>query len=319
MAPNFNSRQTPASDKPSDTSSDAASRAAADDTTEFMLLDETRAQFDRKLPPPPPIQVAGLSDRGKVRAANEDHFLVARRRRETTVISTNLKAEEYANTLDDVYVLAVADGLGGHSHGELASAMTLRAGGARSGASWLIDVAESGLIGITKRFEAGARAIHELILSHSRRDPQTRGMASTLTAALINGYDVYVGHVGDSRAYLLRGGVLEQLTQDHTLAQDLARAGFGGSPSPRQRHVLTNCLGGDEGHVRVDSREFRWGRGDTLMLCSDGLSDRMTDAELTDALRSRASCEEICQHLFQLAMDQGGRDNITVVVARLGD
>lgn len=311
MASDFNSRPNPASATPR--------VPLDDDTTEFRIDTETQKQFERKRSPPPQLQVAGLSDRGKVRETNEDHFLIARRRRETTVISTNLRAEEYVNTLDDLFVLAVADGLGGHSHGELASAMALRASVAKTGASWLIETAEQGLTDLTKRFETGARAIHDLILAHSRRDPQTRGMASTLTVAVVNGYDVFIGHVGDSRAYLLRGGNLERLTQDHTLAEDLARAGFGGTPSPRQRHVLTNCLGGDEGHVRVDTRTFRWGRGDRLMLCSDGLSDRMSDDEMKSILGSGAACEEICQRLFQVAMDQGGRDNITVVVARLGD
>ena len=149
-------------------------------------------------------------------------------------------------------------------------------------------------------------------------DAALLGMGSTLTAARSCGRDLLIVHVGDSRAYLLRDGRLERLTRDHTYAQLLVDAG---QLSPRDvalsgvRHILTNALGGSTKHVHVDVDLLRLEDGDRLLLCSDGLTDGVDDDTIAATLGTALPSSEICQRFLQLALDHGGRDNITVVVA----
>jgi protein phosphatase len=135
------------------------------------------------------------------------------------------------------------------------------------------------------------------------------------------GRDLWIIHVGDSRAYLLRGGRLERLTKDHTYAQMLVDAG---QLSPDDvtrsglRHILTNALGGSGTEVHVDVDLLHLEDGDRLMLCSDGLTDCVDDDTIAATLDAKTQADQMCQRLLQLALDGGGRDNITVIVASFG-
>jgi protein phosphatase len=205
---------------------------------------------------------------------------------------------------------AVADGMGGAKAGEVASAMAAEsfAGEADSG-----EPAETQLSRILR--EANRR-IYDLAVS----DDSHRGMGTTLTAAKVTGDDVSLGHVGDSRAYRLRGGELEQLTRDHSLVAELERSGQitpEAAEHHPQRSIITRALG-PEPDVQVDTYTVAGRAGDVFLLCSDGLTSMISDDELASILRSAGSLDEAADSLVRAANQSGGKDNITVVLFRLG-
>ena len=157
-----------------------------------------------------------------------------------------------------------------------------------------------------------------MLVERGRQDASLRGMGSTLTGARSFGRELLIVHVGDSRAYLLRAGHLQRLTRDHTYAQMMVEAG---QLAPDEValsgvcHILTNVLGGTLEQVDVDVDLVRLEHGDRLLLCSDGLTDAVNDDTIRATLVTAASSNEACGRLVQLALDGGGRDNITVVVA----
>ncbi len=144
-------------------------------------------------------------------------------------------------------------------------------------------------------------------------------MGTTLTVGYSTGDELFVAHAGDSRAYLLRGGKIRQLTRDHNLAQLLVDSGAAAADSPevrKSRHVLTNVLGGPDPGVEVDVHRERLLDGDTLLFCTDGLNDRIADPDIARVLSAAPTCQDACHALVNLALERGGRDNVTVVVAR---
>lgn len=287
-----------------------------DDTIDFVISDETKAHIYGPARVPLKLDWAAVSDIGKLREHNEDHYLVFQRRKDQAVLDTNLPHGSLANSTEDVYVFAVADGLGGHSHGELASAMVLQSGVSGKEGSWLMQLADLDIAEVIPHATAAAEAVHRRLLDEAYRDAKLRGMASTLTAAVVFGHQVVLLHLGDSRAYRFHDGELTQVTRDHTLAQDMARNGLTGQRTSRLANVLTNCLGGDDGQVRVETHELRWSSGDALLLCTDGLTDLVTPAEISAELAGPQPAKAVCQTLLDRALENGGRDNITLIVVR---
>ncbi len=152
--------------------------------------------------------------------------------------------------------------------------------------------------------------------------PERRGMGTTLTMAYILWPQLYVVHVGDSRGYLFRPPKLEQITRDQTMAQQLVDRGvLAPEEAPRSRwsHVLWSCLGGGSGHLTPEVYKATLAVGDTLLLCSDGLTARLHDEQLLAPLREGGSAAETCRRLIAAANEAGGSDNITAVVARFLD
>jgi serine/threonine protein phosphatase PrpC len=216
---------------------------------------------------------------------------------------------------DDLVVrppfFAVADGMGGAKAGEVASAM---ATGAFEGEA---DSGESAEEQLSRILREANRRIHDLAVS----DESHRGMGTTLTAAKVHDDFVSLGHVGDSRAYLLRDGRMEQLTRDHSLVAELERSG---QISPEaaehhpQRSIITRALG-PEPDVEVDTYTVTGRDGDVFLLCSDGLTSMVPKDEVASILRSRDSLDEVAEALVRAANQSGGKDNITVVLFRLAD
>jgi protein phosphatase len=143
-------------------------------------------------------------------------------------------------------------------------------------------------------------------------------MGTTLTMAYCLGADLFIAHVGDSRCYLYRGGILHQLTNDHTLVAEMIRTG---AIPPEQasrhqlRHVITNVIGGHEPGVQVEVHKVRTAPGDRLLLCSDGLTEMLPDEQIGAVLEEGLEPRPTCERLVKAANDRGGKDNITVVVA----
>jgi protein phosphatase len=158
--------------------------------------------------------------------------------------------------------------------------------------------------------------IQETLLEYAENDPRLAGMGTTLTCAHAIGSDIVIAHVGDSRAYHFRDGQVQQVTRDQTLAQDLLDAGMPARDTLRFRHILTNCFGGDAREVRSEVYHLRLQHGDAILLCTDGLSDLIDDFEIAQVLEAEAPAQAACNRLVQMALDRGGKDNITVVLGR---
>src|SRR3954447_6207880 len=209
-------------------------------------------------------------------------------------------------------LFAVADGMGGAQAGEVASGTAIEVVG--SGLPEGEGTAEERLAGLIA--QANAR-IHELSVS----DRERAGMGTTLTAAYVGENEVSLAHVGDSRAYLLRGDAFDRLTRDHSLVEEFVREG---KLTPEeadehpQRSIITRALG-PEAEVQVDRLTIRGRDGDVFLLCSDGLTSMVPEARVADMVRGAESLDRAGRELIDAANEAGGRDNITVVLFRLED
>jgi len=267
------------------------------------------------------IDVSALSHRGYHRDHNEDHYLVSRLGRTLQTIDTSLHAGDVPEQAEEVnYVMIVADGIGGHAAGEIASRMAISAliSLALELPDWILRVDEGHAGEIERRSRTLVQEVGAMLVARAEREPALAGMGTTLTAVRSLGRDLMITHVGDSRAYLFRAGGLHRLTRDHTYAQLLVDVGHlapGDVASSPHRHLLTNALGGSITEVQVDTDRLRLEDGDRVLLCSDGLTDLVDDATITSILKETIRSNEACQRLVQQALDNGGRDNVTVIVA----
>jgi protein phosphatase len=267
------------------------------------------------------IDVDARSHPGHRRANNEDHFLVTRLGRTLQTLLTSLPCGDVPLVTEEVnYVMIVADGMGGHAAGEVASRMALSSlvAYALDTPDWILRADEGYHAVIEDRARERVQDVGALIVDRGRRDAALRGMGTTLTVARSLGRDLLITHVGDSRAYLSRAGTLYRLTRDHTYAQVLVDTG---QIAPEDvatsghAHVLTNALGGSSAEVQVDTDHVLLEDGDRVLLCSDGLTDLVDDATITTILRETTASGDACARLVQQALDNGGRDNVTVIVA----
>ena len=291
------------------------------------------------------VRACGLSDVGLTRVHNEDYFEIDPRHR--------------------LYV--VADGMGGHSAGEVAaqiavkaihdfieksvgkdatrslrsfqsvvsgSASTASTAGVASTASTAssttaaagiepppAEATEERLERHSRLLEMAVRRAHDNVLSAISKDGSLHGMGTTVVGLLLAGPTAAVAHVGDSRAYRLRDGRLDQLTQDHTWVHEQVVAGLLSNEQARShplKNVVTRALGG-ESEVVVDVREVQVQPGDFYLLCSDGLTGMLSDADIRDRIGSGRNLHEICRSLVNEANARGGLDNVTVVLLAVED
>lgn len=268
------------------------------------------------------IDVAALSDQGKVRSENEDHYYVARGGRHVTTLVTNVPTADIPSQFEETaYVLIVADGMGGHAGGEVASRLAIATliNFILHAPEWIMRLDDEHAERLMDRAVARYRAVHAALQERARLDPRLRGMGTTMTAAYSLGRDLFVAQVGDSRAYRFRDGSLQLLTRDQTHAQMLANQGVISQQEVarhRLRHVLTSALGGAQCQPHVEIERATLADGDRLLLCSDGLTDMIDDEEIAEVLRREARSEEACRLLVDRALANGGKDNVTVVLAR---
>jgi len=269
------------------------------------------------------VDVAGLSHPGHVRPNNEDHFYVARFGRFLETLGTNLPRNELSRRYEETgFGMVVADGIGGSAAGEVASrlAISTLVHLALATPDWIMRLDEDLLDKEVKlRAKERYRQIGEVMAEQAQDDPSLRGFGTTMTMALSLGKDLLVVHIGDSRAYLLRRGALHQLTRDHTLAQALVE---GGVITPqevsthRMRHVLTKSLGATSGAKDPDIQEIRLQDGDGMLLCTDGLTEMVPEPTIAAIMGREETAEEACRRLVDEALKAGGKDNVTVIVAR---
>lgn len=245
------------------------------------------------------LLVAALTDIGRVRSGNEDSY-------------SALWGEKSPPGVDALIV--VADGMGGHAAGEVASKMAVEE---------IVDLI-SGSSDSPLRGQGYLQTLGGLLqqvntnVFRASKEPGHQGMGTTCTVAVIKESQVYVSHVGDSRAYLLRTGVLHQVSQDHSWVEQRVADGSMTLEQARNhpdRNVITRAIG-LEPNVKIDGYLLSVADGDILLLCSDGLTTMVDDEEISDML-SKHEPEEACEALIDAANRQGGHDNITVAVARI--
>jgi protein phosphatase len=172
---------------------------------------------------------------------------------------------------------------------------------------------------VLAQFQAALSQADAQIVEEAAENPALHGMGTTLTMAFQLGAQLCIVHVGDSRAYMYRGGQLHQLTQDHTLVAEMVRSGAIQEEQVANhhlRHVITNVVGGPNPGVKVEARAFEAQAGDRLLLCSDGLTEMVTNDMIIAALDRDTTPEGAARALLAQANENGGRDNITIVIAR---
>jgi serine/threonine protein phosphatase PrpC len=220
------------------------------------------------------------------------------------------------------YAMLVADGIGGTGPGALASrvALSTLAHLALHYGRWNVRVDGPTASEIIERAEWYYRRVNEAVIERAKENPLLAGMATTMTAAYGAGDDLFLAHVGHSRAYIFRDGELTQLTNDDTVANLFAQAAPRPFPVDRAtedlKHILTDTIGGGSGKPAVQAAHFRIWDGDRVLLCTDGLISQVGDERIAEVLTLQRRLDEQCQMLIDLALEQGGPDNITVVLAQ---
>lgn len=268
------------------------------------------------------VDIGAATHPGCVRPNNEDSYLVVCACRSLETLRTSLPPGGVSIwAAERAYGLAVADGIGGQAAGEVASQLALRTivEHVLDTADWVMRDAALHVAKIEERMAERFSAADVAVRQQARLHPLWSGMGTTLTLAASLGSQLFVGHVGDSRAYLLRGGELQIVTHDHTFVQTLQDAGV---LSPEQaavhhlRNVLLRSLG--NGTAAADVHHLLLKSGDQLMLCTDGLSEMITEPAMRDIIQAATSAQAACDQLLAAAIEAGGNDNITVVMARYG-
>lgn len=234
------------------------------------------------------LDFAGLSDVGLHRATNQDSY--------------------YLSQAGDLFI--VADGMGGHTGGQEASRLATAAI-----SSCVAAYKDSSDISSPALLERAVLAANEAILREQRQHPERADMGTTVVVVMLRDRQFWCAHVGDSRLYQLAQNELSQITQDHTWVAQAQRAG---NLTAEQllhhswRHVLSQCVGRADLH-QIDTQRLKVQRDDRLLLCSDGLTEELTDAAIAAYLQSAPACKDAVIALIEAAKEKGGRDNITVV------
>jgi protein phosphatase len=267
------------------------------------------------------LDLFGLTHQGLVREANEDQFLLCTVHPQVVVHATSLPdASEIAHRGQRLAtIMLVADGVGGSAAGSRASRVATEAV-TRYVASSLrcYHTAGAETEDFTDTLRAAAIEAHETVRSEAAAVPDESGMATTLSLGIVVWPWMYVVQVGDSRCYLYSGGTLRQLTRDQTYAQELVEQGVFSHEDAKLsplKNILSSAIGATEAFpeiTRVEIKEI----GSVVLLCTDGLTKHVTDAEIAEHLAQMESAEQVCRALLKLALDGGGTDNITLVVGR---
>lgn len=244
------------------------------------------------------ILVEGRTDKGRVRPNNEDNF--------------------YLDEKEGL--LIVADGMGGHASGEIASKMAIdvikdyfklaKEGRAAQIGNYREEYSE-----MTNQIDSAISLANSAIYEAAKGNSAWKGMGTTVAAAFLNGNKLSIAHVGDSRVYLVRAGNIEQLTDDHSVVYEQVKRELltkEEAQKSEMKHLLTRALGATS-HVDVDINEMTIVGGDILILCTDGLNSMISDDDIFSVVMSTNDPATACEMLVQMANDNGGKDNITVI------
>ena len=281
---------------------------------------ETSANATTVLETPPPVGLAlsahGMTDIGRSRPTNEDQFVIADVRRVLHVQQSSIPQPESLLGAALGHLIVVADGMGGHRGGDVASTMAVMGieNLLLNTIAWLCQPHGEGVM---HELNQALRTTDRWVEQAAGRRPEYKGMGTTLTMAYVSDRTLFVAHAGDSRCYLWRQGKLERLTRDHTLVEEMVNAGTltpAEAQTHQMRNVILNAVGGGNAAVKPEVHKHFLEAGDQLLLCTDGLTTMLPDDEITAVLADGASPQDTCQTLVEGANRRGGKDNITAVV-----
>jgi serine/threonine protein phosphatase PrpC len=269
------------------------------------------------------VDAAGATDRGRVRATNEDQFLVAELRKIMEVRETSIPASwrERFDGGAHALLLLVADGVGGRAAGETASGLTLEAimGYVTSTMRCFYKLDDLLTSDLLRELSAAVAHSHATVRSEAARTPDRRGMATTLTMAHVLWPHAYLAHIGDSRCYHLREATITPATRDQTYVQELVESGAltqeEAARSPLGG-VLMQAVGGHQDQIQPAVSQVDLRRGDAIVLCTDGLTAHLGDREILTHVAAAPSAQAAAAALIRTALDRGGTDNVTVIVSR---
>jgi protein phosphatase len=267
----------------------------------------------------------GVTDIGLKRESNQDSFLIAQLSKSMVIGANSLNIEPQTRLFGGIcgWLMLVADGMGGHAGGERASSLAVHYLIERllNNIHWFFQFNRAAEIEFIDSLKKLLRDTHREIQSEGQRDITLAGMGTTLTMTYLVWPSLYVVHAGDSRCYLIRDGRVELLTTDHTMARRLVESG-GMNPedeaTSRWSNVLWNVLGGkSQEEIKAEVRQVELRRGDHVLICTDGLHRHLNDEIILDVLHRAGSCNDCCHEFIRIANQNGGDDNITVIVAQV--
>jgi len=267
------------------------------------------------------VDVFAMSDKGLVKGSNEDHYLVVRAGRALETVFSSLSGSQPGDLFDETaYAFVVADGVGEDS-GEVASrqAIFTLLNLALRTPDWQFRWGPAQRNTVRWRMQDRFRRVNAALVQQATAHASLNGMCTTMTVALSHGKNLIIGHMGDSRAYLLHDTKLQRLTRDHTVAERTIEEGINTASDQllnQLRNVLMQALGGPECDCKPDTHDYFIEDGDQLLLCTDGLTDMVAEEEIETVLKTSDSAQSACRSLVSLALSSGGRDNITAIVAR---
>lgn len=250
------------------------------------------------------MQYIGLSDVGKVRQNNEDYILMPASDR---LSSIKTKLKKYG------YLFIVCDGVGGHNAGEIASKFAAQ----YLMHNWYGDKYPE--LSDHERLRAIIREVNDEILKLSREKPDYSDMATTLTALLVKGKTCFIANIGDSRTYLLANNTLTQITDDHSAVWPLYKGGFVAKDDLRfhpKKHLITRALGLND-EPQIDVFDIQSPRSGLFLLCTDGLTDLLSDESIKEILQMNADLSTKANNLLHIALDNSGKDNISMILLQL--
>ncbi len=268
--------------------------------------------------------VAGQTDIGKVRGSNQDQFLIASLERALLVEGSSLPAQAGTRLTDtpQARLMIVADGIGGHGGGEVASAVAIDAMAhyAFAAMPWVQEGSETSTRELLEGLQSALRGAQARVRRVAKRKHLSENAGTTFTMAYVTWPCCFILHVGDSRAYLLRDGGLHRLTSDHTLAQQLVdHKAMSEEQAKKSRfsHVLVNAVGGNSDDLDIELHRVELALDDQLLLCTDGLHGFVEEDEIRATMtKPELEVGQVVAELVAKANEAGGRDNITAVVAR---
>ncbi len=268
------------------------------------------------------ISFGGGTHAGHVRPRNEDQYFIAKLAKSMRICSSSLPESETTRFSDEEgYLMIVADGMGGNAGGQEASTMAVQTVEAfvLDAIKWFVHRKGHEENALINELRLALQRADSDVLARADANPQLYGMGTTLTLAYSVGTDLFVAHAGDSRAYLYHSGRLERITADHTLVQVLVDVGAITPEDARghpRRHVVTNVVGGPSAGVQVEVHHRTLRDGDLLLLCTDGLTEYLTDTEIAEMLSQTTDPEQAAQQLIDVVLTRPAKDNVTVAVAK---
>lgn len=274
------------------------------------------------------MECCGATHMGQRRTTNEDQFLIADLNKSLRIHQTSLGLDHQTRLFGESQgkLLLVADGMGGHEAGQRASTLAVDgiATYVLNTLHWYFKLDSASDADFQNELKGALEHCQEVLAQETKAFPRNEGMGTTLTMAYLVWPRLWVVHVGDSRCYLFRDGRLNQITRDHTLAQleREKREASGRQASAEElapSHLLWNVIGGIQANLQPEVYRLTLQVGDTLLLCTDGLTHHLSDASIVECLKTENPLEQVCDSLIARANSEGGSDNITVAIARFRD